>query len=433
MATILPTQEAALKVIAARVKRQSMESSDLSTDDITDYLRKIYDPKMVSSPRYFYSQDEYGMPIAKIPNANNSGVFCTVADSNTFEARDWMKANKLPKDFRGRIWPPKRLAHLTGSPRLSDVCVGCGQKDKPCPNGSCSPQSSSDRDREFWLQNILLRQVEDRGVGAFAREAVQSSLDIGELAGKVLTKGQGAQDSIYNTEISIGISPGVNHAWVDLTHTGSVTRYLNHSCEPNCDFYEGRCGEHYRLVWVSTNRAIAKGEELTVNYGPEWFKGPKDRCLCGKQNCENPPLETAPVTPRHAAARPTAARRTSNIKTEEGPLRTCEDCEQKKGKHSGLSDNQPICKACIQREKDANTVYTCVVCEFVKTGRYQGGKARPKCRNCWDRTKDNDKEEEGDAGTAGPARQTAKTKRLHTEDDDYEEPPSRMRKKPRKN
>jgi hypothetical protein len=203
MATILPTQEAALKVIAARVKRQSIESSDLSSDDITDYLRKIYDPTMVSGPRYFHPQDECGMPIAKIPNANNSGVFYKVADSNTFEARDWMKANKLPKDFRDKIWPPKRLAHLTGSPRLSEVRVGCGQKGEPCSNGSCSPQSSSDRDREFWLQNIFLRQVEGRGVGAFAREAMQSSLDIGELAGRVLPKGQGAQDSIYNTEISV--------------------------------------------------------------------------------------------------------------------------------------------------------------------------------------------------------------------------------------
>ena len=458
MAAIRPTQEAALKIIAARAKRQSIESSDLSSAEITDILRQIYDPTMVSGPRHFYLQDEHGMPIAKIPNANNPGVFCTVADSNTFEAQDWMNAGRLPKNFKGKMWPPRYLDHLTGFPRLSEVCVGCGQQDNPCPNGSCSQQANSDTDREFWLQNILLHQVEGRGVGAFAREAIQDGLDIGELAGRVVPKGQGARDSIYSTEISIGTDPDVNYAWVDLTHTGSVTRYLNHSCEPNCMFYEGRCGEEYRMVWVSTTRAIAQGEELTVNYGPEWFKGPNDRCLCGKQSCENPPLQTDAVTPIPVAARPVAAfpaathppaarpaasRPANEPQAEEGPLRTCQDRNHRKGKGSGLSENQPVCKACRQRAKDAITQYTCVVCKEAKTGRFQGGAARPKCRKCWDRTKNEDDEKEDEdiealdsaaapPETDGPEPRAAKTKRPQSDDDEYEEPHSRMRKKPRK-
>lgn len=88
MATVLPTQEAALKVIPARAKRQSIESSDLSSADITYILRKIYDPTMVSGRPHFYSQDEYGMSIAKIPNAYDPNIFCTVAETNTIEAWD---------------------------------------------------------------------------------------------------------------------------------------------------------------------------------------------------------------------------------------------------------------------------------------------------------------------------------------------------------
>jgi SET domain-containing protein len=50
-------------------------------------------------------------------------------------------------------------------------------------------------------------------------------------------------------------------------HTRSnLARYLNHSCRPNAEaFVTGS------RVWVWSKRAIAAGEEITIDYGAEYF------------------------------------------------------------------------------------------------------------------------------------------------------------------
>lgn len=57
-------------------------------------------------------------------------------------------------------------------------------------------------------------------------------------------------------------------------------RWLNHSCEPNCDAEEedGR-------IWIATTRAVAAGEELTFNYGYDLADYRDYPCRCGKPTC----------------------------------------------------------------------------------------------------------------------------------------------------
>jgi SET domain-containing protein len=63
-------------------------------------------------------------------------------------------------------------------------------------------------------------------------------------------------------------------------------RFVNHSCEPNLR------GELGRDVAI---RAIAPGEELTVDYVSENVPGLDLHCSCGKNHCRGrlftPPLE----------------------------------------------------------------------------------------------------------------------------------------------
>lgn len=54
---------------------------------------------------------------------------------------------------------------------------------------------------------------------------------------------------------------------------------FSHSCEPNCIFVED--GKHKGVVIMKTTKEVRKGEELTVDYGPE-FEGFFDKCLCTK-------------------------------------------------------------------------------------------------------------------------------------------------------
>jgi hypothetical protein len=57
-------------------------------------------------------------------------------------------------------------------------------------------------------------------------------------------------------------------------------RFLNHSCEPNCEavLEEGH-------IWVVSLRAIRAGEELTFNYGYDLMDYREHTCSCGAVGC----------------------------------------------------------------------------------------------------------------------------------------------------
>ena len=60
----------------------------------------------------------------------------------------------------------------------------------------------------------------------------------------------------------------VNRQWtIDGASRRNLGRYLNHSCEPNAEAVL-RAGQ---IVFVAL-RAIAPGEEITLDYGEEYFE-----------------------------------------------------------------------------------------------------------------------------------------------------------------
>jgi SET domain-containing protein len=59
-------------------------------------------------------------------------------------------------------------------------------------------------------------------------------------------------------------------------------RYLNHSCDPNCELLESWVkGEPH--LWVFALRRIRALEELTIDYG--WPLESAIPCLCGSALC----------------------------------------------------------------------------------------------------------------------------------------------------
>jgi SET domain-containing protein len=59
----------------------------------------------------------------------------------------------------------------------------------------------------------------------------------------------------------------VNSKWsVDGTPRSNTARYINHSCRPNAEaIISGR------RVWIWSKRAIKAGEELSYDYGKDYF------------------------------------------------------------------------------------------------------------------------------------------------------------------
>lgn len=79
---------------------------------------------------------------------------------------------------------------------------------------------------------------------------------------------------------------------IDATHGGNESRYINHSCEPNCETEIDR-----GRVFIFALRDIAAGEELAYDYayersGDETEKEEQQyKCLCGSKACRGSIME----------------------------------------------------------------------------------------------------------------------------------------------
>ncbi|XP_027066288.2 histone-lysine N-methyltransferase ASHR3-like [Coffea arabica] len=71
---------------------------------------------------------------------------------------------------------------------------------------------------------------------------------------------------------------------IDATFKGNSSRFLNHSCNPNCKLEKWQVEGETR-VGVFASRTIEVGEPLTYDYRFIQF-GPEVRCHCGASNCQ---------------------------------------------------------------------------------------------------------------------------------------------------
>ena len=67
---------------------------------------------------------------------------------------------------------------------------------------------------------------------------------------------------------------------------GSIARFVNHSCEPNCAMIKWTVAEKPRIALFAGDRGIMTGEELTYDYNffPYSVKN-LERCRCGSSFC----------------------------------------------------------------------------------------------------------------------------------------------------
>src|SRR5688500_2427478 len=128
-----------------------------------------------------------------------------------------------------------------------------------------------------WKQRYAIKRCAT-GLGLFAVEVIPARTRIIEYVGRLIS----------NEEVEKSRGKyffGVNTKWsLDGSARSNTARYVNHSCRPNSEaFISGR------RVWIWSKRKIKAGEEITIDYGKEYFddqiKPRGCRCAaCGDQN-----------------------------------------------------------------------------------------------------------------------------------------------------
>ena len=141
-----------------------------------------------------------------------------------------------------------------------------------------------------------MRDSTIQGVGVFAREPIAAGTRIIEYAGEVISEREAdvRYDDRTMARHHTYLMALVDGRCIDAAVGGNDARFINHSCEPNCETVavDGR-------VWIDAIRPITAGEELTYDYAYERAAGDDEsfyRCRCGAPTCRRTIL-----APREAA------------------------------------------------------------------------------------------------------------------------------------
>ena len=135
-----------------------------------------------------------------------------------------------------------------------------------------------------------VRKSKVHGKGIVATENIKKNTKIIQYIGEKVTKREGDKRSELRLK-----------TYLDSKKTGSVyifelnkkydldgsplynkARYINHSCEPNCEV-----DIKNDKIWISSIKNIKKGEELSYDYGFSFDKNDyRDHvCKCGSKYC----------------------------------------------------------------------------------------------------------------------------------------------------
>jgi SET domain-containing protein len=135
---------------------------------------------------------------------------------------------------------------------------------------------------------FVIRRSGVHGKGAFALRPIRKGTRLVEYVGENITPKESDlryDDTNVKNHHTFLFSVDSRKV-IDATYGGNESRFINHSCDPNCDAVIEK-----RRVYIEANRTIRKGEELAYDYNyertPRTTKADEKlyKCLCGSPEC----------------------------------------------------------------------------------------------------------------------------------------------------
>lgn len=169
----------------------------------------------------------------------------------------------------------------------------CSFGEEDCGNRFTTSKQVQEQSRARFVKKKFKSPKYEKpqvGYGLMAITGFTQNDIIGEYVGEVKQRKKGDSCSQYCVEIAEDIV-------IDAEKRGNFTRFIQHSCEPNCDLIV-RCDKDMRnRAWIRANKDIQNEEWITFNYSDsdppdpdmlqEFFFNNKG-CVCSSEHCVTP-------------------------------------------------------------------------------------------------------------------------------------------------
>ncbi len=131
------------------------------------------------------------------------------------------------------------------------------------------------------FDRVRVEETEKCGLGVFADAPIKAGHAVGQVHGEL-------KPADFRSHYCVEFADGA-------LEPAPPYRFLNHCCVPNCEFVEWEIEDESETpdaaenpkpifeLWVHAIRDIAKGEELTIDYGWDWRSAIP--CRCGSPDC----------------------------------------------------------------------------------------------------------------------------------------------------
>jgi uncharacterized protein len=126
-----------------------------------------------------------------------------------------------------------------------------------------------------WLE---IRKSRIHGRGVFARRDIPPGTRLIEYVGLPISKKKAAELCLKQNRYLFTVNEALD---LNGKISWNPARLINHSCEPNC---EADLDERDR-IWIFSIKPIARGQELTYNYGYSLDNFMNFPCVCRAPSC----------------------------------------------------------------------------------------------------------------------------------------------------
>jgi hypothetical protein len=207
--------------------------------------------------------------------------------------------------FHEHTWTGRSRWLLPGEPRYrssyDDECQACrdegdGEGKKWKASCQCSLENIKIRraaDGTYSGDRIELRHIHpDMGTGVRALQRFPAHALLAEYVGEIYPVNDKNWNGIYKNATYLYSQPRAEKAgkenamYIDPSIHGNWTRYINHSCRPSTAFLTHSCGDKMLTCVTVGDQPIEFGEEITIDYGKNYFVGQKMACRCCEDVCK---------------------------------------------------------------------------------------------------------------------------------------------------